>query len=354
MRVLIALVVFLCATSCVSVADGEEAGELRMDKKLRERNGHYDVTELRKLAAKGRWAKYAGNPVLKPGANGKWDSWTLATMNVLKVGDTCHMYYEAGRKGVIDFQIGHAVSTDGIHWVKDPVDPVIPFGQRGEWDDAETWDPFVLYEDGIFKMWYGGTTVLKGRRDFQIGYATSRDGTHFTKRGQISHYARGNVGDMHVVHDEQSGKYYMYYLDRNYRTSTLLRAESPNEIGFDFDNAVRIEVEGEENGYRCPHVFIDSSAWYMYYGFKYEKRAGYATSADGLHWNAQNTAVIEGHDPEILRMADDLYLLFYCPTKYNMGHKPGCDIRVAVFEGNLNELAPTEPRAPADAERPRR
>ncbi|MHC4309411.1 MAG: hypothetical protein ACYS3N_03775 [Planctomycetota bacterium] len=79
------------------------------------------------------------------------------------------------------------------------------------------------------------------------------------------------------------------------------------------------------------------------------KRADYATSADSLHWNLQNTAVIEGHDPEILKMADELYLLFYCPTKYNMGHKPVCDIRVAVFEGNLNELVLAEPRAPADA-----
>jgi hypothetical protein len=34
-------------------------------------------------------------------------------MNVLKVGNTCHMYYEAGRKGVVDYQIGHAVSVDG-------------------------------------------------------------------------------------------------------------------------------------------------------------------------------------------------------------------------------------------------
>ena len=336
------------------MADGEEAGHVRMDKKLREQNGRYDVTELRKLAAKGRWVKYAGNPILKPGANGEWDSWTLATMNVLKVDKTCHMYYEAGREGVVDFQIGHAVSADGIHWVKDPANPVIPVSERGQWADKETWDPFVLHEDGIFKMWYGGTTVLEGRRDFQIGYATSRDGTHFTKRGQISHYERGNVGDMHLVHDKQSGKYYMYYLDRNYRPSTLLRAESLNETGFDFDNAVRIEVEGEENGYRCPHGCIDGSAWYMYYGFKYKERAAYATSADGLRWNVQNTAVIEGHDPEILRMADDLHLLFYCPMEYNMGHKPGCDIRVAVFEGSLNELALTEPNAPAEATKPRR
>jgi hypothetical protein len=349
MGVLIAFVVLLCASSCVPVADDEEASEFRMDNDLLERNGHYEMAEIRKLATKGKWTKLTGNPILKPGTNGEWDSWTLATMNVLKVGDTCHMYFEAGSKGVIDFQIGHAISTDGIHWVKDTANPVIPFGEQGEWDDAETWDPFVLYEDGIFKMWYGGTTVVKGKRDFQIGYATSRDGTHFIRRGQISHYTRGNMGDMHVVHNEQAGKYYMYYLDRNYNPSIILRAESPNETDFDFNNAVRIEVEGEENGYRCPHVFIDSSTqYYMYYGFKYEKRAGYATSADGLHWTAQNTAVIDGHDPEILRMADNLYLLFYCPTKYNMGHKPGCDIRVAVFEGNLNELVSSDPLAPED------
>jgi hypothetical protein len=53
-------------------------------------------------------------------------------------------------------------------------------------------------------------------------------------------------------------------------------------------------------------------------------------------------------------MENSLYLLFYCPTKYNMGHKPGCDIRVAVFKGNLNELASTEPRAPAGETKPRR
>jgi len=209
MRLSIGLVIFLCTASCLSLADCEESRQSGTDNSYPGRNGRYDLIKLRGLAAEGEWKNYPGNPILEPGVKGQWDSWTLATMNVLKVGNTCHIYYEAGSKGVIDFQIGHAVSTDGINWVKDPANPVIPFGQRDEWDGAETWDPFVLYEDGIFKMWYGGTTMRKGRRDFQIGYATSRDGTHFTKKGKISHYARGNVGDMHVVGDEQSGKYYM-------------------------------------------------------------------------------------------------------------------------------------------------
>lgn len=339
MRILIVFVVLLFAAGCERVEDGKEANELMVDKNLKKSNEQNNFTEVRKLAGKDRWEKYADNPVLKLGENGDWDSWSLATMNVLKVGDTCHMYYEAGGSGLTDYQIGHAISTDGINWVKDPVNPVIPFGEQGEWDDKETWDPFVIYEDGIFKMWYGGTTLINGKRDFQIGYTTSTDGTNFTKREQISHYAGGNMGDMHVVHDETSGKYYMYYLDRNFKPSRLLRAESPNEIDFNFDDAVQIEVEGEETGYRCPHVFTEGGVWYMYYGYKFKNRAGYATSGDGLHWTAQNTAVIDGHDPEILKLADSLYLLFYCPTEFNMGHEPGSDIRVAIFEGSLNQLA---------------
>ena len=333
-RVCLILVVF--AADCVGM--GHERGE---------------VTDPRTLATKGRWVTYEGNPVLDLGADGQWDCGTLATMSVLKVGDTYHMYYEAGVKGVRDYQNGHAVSTDGIHWVKDKANPVIPFGNKGKWDDSETWDPFVLYEDGVFKMWYGGTALRDGKRDFQVGYATSRDGTHFTGRKQISNFSRGKVGDMHVVHDTQSGKYYMYYRDGNYKAPRLFRAESANETDFDFDNAVRIEVAGEKNGYRCPHVFIEGDLWYMYYGFKYEPQAGYATSSDGLHWKAKNTNVIKGDDAEVLKVAGDLYLMFYCPTEYNLGHKLGCDIRVAVFEGNLNELASTEPHAPAHAENPR-
>ena len=91
----------------------------------------------------------------------------------------------------------------------------------------------------------------------------------------------------------------MYYLDRSYKPSAVLRAESPKETDFDFNNAVRIEVQGEQMGYRCPHIFIDGGLWYMYYGCKYEKRTGYATFFDGLHWKARNATVIEGDDPEI-------------------------------------------------------
>ena len=44
---------------------------------------------------------------------------------------------------------------------------------HGERDDRETWDPFVIFEDGVFYMWYGSTTLSGGERDIQVGLVVS-------------------------------------------------------------------------------------------------------------------------------------------------------------------------------------
>ena len=71
-------------------------------------------------------------------------------------------------------QIGHATSRDGLHWTKDPANPVLPKGTASAWDREGTWDPFVLHEDGVFKMWYGDGMDDHGG----WGYAVSTDGMH--------------------------------------------------------------------------------------------------------------------------------------------------------------------------------
>ena len=107
------------------------------------------------------WRKHPNNPVLTIGAKGEWDAGALGTMSVVKVADVFHMYYEAwGRRSsatwdeeeYFTLQIGHAVSPDGTHWSKDPSNSVLPRGKDGEWDHHGTWDPFVLYEDNLFKI----------------------------------------------------------------------------------------------------------------------------------------------------------------------------------------------------------
>ena len=138
----------------------------------------YVVIDLRKISGRGKWKIFSGNPVISPGVRGVWDSWNLATMNILKVENACHIYYEGGSIGVEDFQIGHAVSQDGAIWKKDPGNPVVPFGQDGDWDDRETWDPFVIHEQGAYKMCYGGTTIA----DARTFLLKTEPGTCFTAR----------------------------------------------------------------------------------------------------------------------------------------------------------------------------
>jgi hypothetical protein len=302
------------------------------------------VQQLHDLTGTDHWKIYPNNPVLQPGAKGEWDSGALGSMTVVKVGSVFHMYYEAwGAIGnsLTDYntlQIGHATSRDGVHWTKDPANPVLPKGTGNDWDRDGTWDPFIIYEDGEFKMWYGGG--IDPHCDW--GYAVSTDGVHFLKKGQLSRL--GNVEDDHVVHDPASGRYYIYYWDRKHEPQGLYCAESPNETNFDFAGAQPIQLTGlpyTNTMYKFPHVFKDGANWIMYFG-KFvrpgckECMTGFATSPDGLHWQVQNPGVMLCHDAFVLNLPDDLHLMYYGPDGYF--DSKNCDIRLALFKGSLNDL----------------
>lgn len=301
----------------------------------------FSVADIRALAGNGEFKPYCGNPIISPGPKGEWDAGAIGSMSVVKVGKVFHLYYEAwGVRGdasadYSSLQIGHATSLDGIHWTKDPANPVIRKGDA--WDKDGTWDPFVIHENGIFKMWYGGG--MDSRCDW--GYAFSKDGAHFTKKGRISRL--GNVEDDHVVRDPSSGKYWMYYWDRAHEPMGLFRAISANETDFDFAHAVNIKIEGEDypGMYKFTHVFRDGGVWYMLYSNFVRptcpnSTVRLATSTDGLHWVSRHKNLVTGQDGEILKIAGDLYLVYYGPQ--NHFDAANCDVRVAVFRGKPADL----------------
>lgn len=290
-------------------------------------------------ASRDCWQTFDNNPVLSPGSARTWDAGALGSMTVLRVGDVIHMFYEAWgerNQSAADYsslQIGHATSSDGVHWTKDTANPVLKKGTGNDWDRDGTWDPFVIYEDGIFKMWYGGG--MDNHCDW--GYATSRDGIHFRKEGQLSHL--GNVEDDHVVHDPDNKSYFMYYWDRKFEPNGLFRAQSPNESNFDFKNAQAVNIEGlpRDTMHKFSHVFKDNGQWIMCFGQFVRPGCkgcwtGYATSQDGLNWQAKNRKLLPGQDAEILKVTDDLYLMYYGPDGYF--DQKSCDIRLAVYRGH--------------------
>jgi len=73
-----------------------------------------------------------------------------------------------------------AYSIDGINWNRYTRNPVLKGGSVGEWDNLGVGYPTVMkIEDSSYVMWYGGGSGTNEG----IGFATSPDGTTWTKDG---------------------------------------------------------------------------------------------------------------------------------------------------------------------------
>jgi len=131
------------------------------------------------------WNKDIGNnPVLTPGSISSWEHDFLRLGSVVFDGTTYHLFYYGG-VFYVDFRIGYARSLDGINWTKydDPAttnnpfagsDPVLTWGQAGNWDDVIVMAPSVILDTltSTFKMWYAGADDLT-QPVTGIGYATA-------------------------------------------------------------------------------------------------------------------------------------------------------------------------------------
>lgn len=127
-----------------------------------------------------RWEKYKNNPVMRPGGDDKRYSGNFAgAPHVLKKDGEYLMWYALAQdiEGERTKETGYAVSKDGIHWDKHEKVSVFMRGKSGEWDSKEAARNFIMFDEGIFKMWYKGSNG-KGNA---IGYATSKDGIKWEK-----------------------------------------------------------------------------------------------------------------------------------------------------------------------------
>ncbi len=126
--------------------------------------------------------------------------------SVVKVGGTFFMCYTRAGAGVVD-EIALATSKDGIAW--EPKGTILKPGRDGEWDHLLVGRASVLYENGLFKMWYDGRKDLPPGAPAEgvpksptssrsVGYATSKDGLRWTKHPR-NPVLGGDAGGVDVV-----------------------------------------------------------------------------------------------------------------------------------------------------------
>ena len=123
---------------------------------------------------KKNWNKHPA-PVLEHGRAGSWDDSYILHPTVYFDGTTYHMWYTGTNSSVA--QIGYATSPDSINWSKYSNNPVLTPGKSGSWDVQNVNSPEVLFIEGTFHMWYGGSD---GTQE-QIGHATSLNGIEWEK-----------------------------------------------------------------------------------------------------------------------------------------------------------------------------
>ena len=139
----------------------------------------------------GPWTKHEGNPVFE-------DFGYLG--GVVKVDDVYRLYsahpinnsawaeFPEGHERSLSYHIDYsplalatAPAPEGP-WTRHEANPLMEQGEPGEWDEGGISEAEVLYDNGMYHMFYGATHRV-GPRTESIGYAYSFDGVEWFKHG---------------------------------------------------------------------------------------------------------------------------------------------------------------------------
>lgn len=266
--------------------------------------------------AQTQWTKHESNPVLLPGGLGQSSS--LWYNSVLKINGTYSMWYQGtSSPDGSQAQIFYAASEDGINWNKFP-DPVLSFGDSGSFDIRAVQSPYVIFHNNIFKMWYAGIPESGGLR-FQIGYAESIDGIQWQKHGTDPVIAYGDSAEFDLVSlfrpvvIVEDSLFKMWYKG--------ISADGAVTIGYatSSDGTIWTKYSGNPvivTG--VPGAFDDLiivtgdiilhngkfHLWYTAANSNLDKSIGYATSTDGVNWTKyeNNPVIAPGETWEATRL----------------------------------------------------
>ena len=185
------------------------------------------------------------------------------------------------------------------------------------WSAETIAEPNVIYEGGIWKMWYRGSAGALSYAN-GLGYATSIDGLVWTE------YASNPVTSIEkwcpTVH-KIGATYYLYYSSDSPGNWTIMQKTSSDGIIWSLANATNLRngTSGAWDDWLIGNndFWYQNGQWHMLYdatnysGMRWQD--GYATSPDGLVWTKYGTApVITGGT---CRGGPDVYILdgvYYC------------------------------------------
>lgn len=138
------------------------------------------VQIFRATSSDGMTWERTSTPVLTPGAPGSWDALKVETPSVLRRPDGSWAMYYSGNDAdsEVDFEIGLATSSNGTTWQRYGAAPVL----RTNGDELSLIGPSVLYDGERYLMFYA---AIDTTNHIDIRLATSADGIVWTREGPV-------------------------------------------------------------------------------------------------------------------------------------------------------------------------
>ena len=220
--------------------------------------------------------------------------------------------------------------NDGI-WTKHARNPLIT--RTEPWEARAICEPSVLYDDGMFKMWYMGCRTSEGY-NAALGYATSKDGLTWTKHPGNPILREPKKAVIRTTVIKHKGTYYLFASDHQWtkETGVINRWTSTDGLHWTGKATVLRPTEPWEGHFHNVAVVVDDDGtWKMLYTT--DGPFGYAHSPDGLHWTKHKQPVIQGFyggDPYLGKIGDKYYawhsrldkghLRIYCTVSPDMIH----------------------------------
>ena len=140
--------------------------------------------------------------------------------------------------------------------------PVFRGTGQDTWDRTIRERGYILYENGIYKLWYTGYKE-KDDDPKALGYATSDDGINWKRYPGNPIFSEKWTEDMFVLKYEN--RYFMYAEGKN-DVAHLLTSDNGISWHEEGDLIIR-KVNGDTipGPYGTPNVLIENGQWYLFY-----------------------------------------------------------------------------------------
>jgi predicted GH43/DUF377 family glycosyl hydrolase len=213
----------------------------------------------------GNLNRYSENPLLRNGPE-PYDLGKTGPRVVLKTGSGDYrMWYEAVAGDGLT-TVGYATSKDGLEWTKRGV----ILSPSEPWEMEEISPNSVLIEDGIYKLWYHAGGYIRGSRRLghaKIGLATSTDGIHWTKHAGNPVLDIGSAGSFD---DEQVAEPRVFRLGATYRMYYTGRQKSTERTSL----GMAVSDDGINWTKHDKNPLLDSDRWGGFWGGAFMRQNG--------------------------------------------------------------------------------